>query len=113
MKILWYGLAGVTSWIWIWREEKKLLREVLTNSSACQILFPKKRVKLERDLVKGVRACTMDEVWASLPNWIKLMIKEEKSLKEGLEKKPLNQDNISWISCLAFLNLTGCPPFWL
>ncbi|OGW73270.1 MAG: hypothetical protein A3J72_01465 [Nitrospirae bacterium RIFCSPHIGHO2_02_FULL_40_19] len=86
---------------------------MLTNSSASQRFFPKKRVKLERDLDKGARDWTMDEVWTSFPSWIKLMMKEEKSLKEGLEKLSLNQDNIFWISCLAFLSPIGCPPFWL
>jgi len=106
-------MRKTTERVWIWREEKKCLRDELTNSSASQRFFPKKRVKLERDLDKGVRDCTIDEVWTSFPSWIKLIMKEEKSLKEGLEKSSTNQDNISWVSCLAFLNLMGCPPFWV
>jgi hypothetical protein len=39
-------------------------------------------------------------------------MKEEKSLKEGLEKASWNQDNMNGISCLAFVNRTGCSPFW-
>jgi dGTP triphosphohydrolase len=61
----------------------------------------------------GVRALTIDEVCASLPNWIKLMIKDEKKAKEGLEKMSVKQDNMSWISCFAFMHLIGCPPFGL
>jgi hypothetical protein len=54
----------------------------------------------------------MEEVWTSFPNWMKLMIKEEKILKEGLEKFLEKKDNIFWISCLAFSVLMGCSPFW-
>jgi hypothetical protein len=50
-------------------------------------------------------------VWASLPNWIKPMMKEEKILKEGLEKASEKQDNNFWISCLAFWIFIGCSPF--
>jgi hypothetical protein len=39
-------------------------------------------------------------------------MKEEKSLKEGLEKASWNQDNMNWTSCLAFRNRIGCSPFW-
>jgi hypothetical protein len=53
----------------------------------------------------------MEEVWDSLPNWIKAIIKEEKSLKEGLEKASENQDNMYGTSCLAFWNRIGCSPF--
>jgi len=38
-------------------------------------------------------------------------MKAEKSLKEGLEKAPENQDNMDKISFLAFLNSIGCSPF--
>jgi hypothetical protein len=54
----------------------------------------------------------MEDVWASLPSWIKLMTKQEKILKEGLEKLPEKKDNMFRISCLAFWILTGCSPFW-
>jgi hypothetical protein len=54
----------------------------------------------------------MDEVCPSFPNWMKPITKEEKSLKEGLEKASWNQDNMNWISCLAFWNRIGCSPFW-
>jgi hypothetical protein len=41
------------------------------------------------------------------------MIKEEKSLKEGLEKTSEKQDNRFWISCFAFrMFIIGCSPFW-
>jgi hypothetical protein len=53
----------------------------------------------------------MEEVWASLPNWMKLMTKEEKILKEGLEKLSEKKDNMFRISCLAFWILMGCSPF--
>jgi hypothetical protein len=52
----------------------------------------------------------MEEVWASLPSWMKPIINEEKSLKEGLEKASWNQDNMNWTSCLAFWNRIGCSP---
>ncbi len=39
------------------------------------------------------------------------MIKEEKNLKEGLEKLSEKKDNMSRISCLAFSILIGCSPF--
>jgi len=42
---------------------------------------------------------------------MKLTIKEEKSLKEGLEKAPENQDNMKQTSSFAFWNLIGCSPF--
>ena len=54
----------------------------------------------------------MEEVWVSLPNWIKPIIKEEKILKEGLEKTSEKKDNIVWISCLEFWIFMGCSPFW-
>jgi hypothetical protein len=41
---------------------------------------------------------------------MKLMINEEKILKEGLEKVSEKKDNTNWISSLAFFNLMGCPP---
>jgi hypothetical protein len=37
--------------------------------------------------------------------------KEEKILKEGLEKDSENQDNTRRISSLAFWNRIGCPPW--
>jgi hypothetical protein len=40
------------------------------------------------------------------------VIKEEKILKEGLEKTSEKQDNNFWISCLAFWIFMGCSPFW-
>jgi hypothetical protein len=40
------------------------------------------------------------------------MIKEEKSLKEGLEKTSEKQDNSFWTSCFAFSLFIGCSPFW-
>jgi hypothetical protein len=43
---------------------------------------------------------------------MKSITKEEKSLKEGLEKASWNQDNMNWTSCLAFWNRIGCSPFW-
>jgi hypothetical protein len=45
-------------------------------------------VKLERDRERKERArdWTMEEVCPSFPNWMKPITKEEKSLKEGLEK---------------------------
>jgi hypothetical protein len=43
---------------------------------------------------------------------MKLRIKEENILKEGLEKLSENQDNMSRMSCLAFEILIGCSPFW-
>jgi hypothetical protein len=43
---------------------------------------------------------------------MKLIIKEEKSLKEGLEKLSEKKDNMLQISCLAFWMLMGCSPFW-
>ena len=52
----------------------------------------------------------MEELCGSLPNWMKPTTKEEKILKEGLEKTSENQDNMNGISCLAFRNHTGCPP---
>jgi hypothetical protein len=42
---------------------------------------------------------------------MKLMIKEEKSLKEGLEKASENQDNMNQTSFFAFWILIGCSPF--
>ena len=54
----------------------------------------------------------MEEVWTSFPNWMKPMMKDEKRLNEGLENASEKQDNSNWISCLAFLILTGCSPFW-
>jgi hypothetical protein len=41
---------------------------------------------------------------------MKPTIKEEKILKEGLEKDSENQDNTRRISSLAFWNPIGCPP---
>ena len=38
------------------------------------------------------------------------MMKDEKRLNEGLENASEKQDNRIWISCLAFLILTGCFP---
>jgi len=71
-------------------------------------------VKLERDRCKkgNVRDCTMEEVWISLPNWMKLMMKDEKTLNEGLENDSENQDNMDCRSLLPFSNLMGCSPFW-
>lgn len=43
---------------------------------------------------------------------MKLMIKEEKILNEGLEKISAKKDNMNWISSLACLNSIGCSPFW-
>jgi len=54
----------------------------------------------------------MEDVWGSLPNWMKLRIKEENILKEGLEKFSENQDNTFRTSSLAFGILIGCSPFW-
>jgi hypothetical protein len=70
-------------------------------------------VKLERDLEKEERLSdwTMEAVCGSLPNWIKPTTKEEKILKEGLEKTSENQDNMRRISCLAFWYSIGCPPW--
>ena len=42
---------------------------------------------------------------------MKLMIKQEKNLKEGLEKFSAKKDNMFQISCLAFSILIGCSPF--
>jgi hypothetical protein len=42
---------------------------------------------------------------------MKPIIKEKKSLKEGLEKASWNQDNMNWTSCLAFGIRIGCSPF--
>jgi hypothetical protein len=39
------------------------------------------------------------------------MTYEEKTLKEGLENAPENQDNMQQTSFLAFGNLIGCSPF--
>jgi hypothetical protein len=41
---------------------------------------------------------------------MKLIIKEEKILNEGLEKAFEKKDNMNWISSLAFCNSIGCPP---
>jgi len=38
-------------------------------------------------------------------------MKEEKSLKEGLEKASWNQDNMNRTSCLAWGIRIGCSPF--
>jgi hypothetical protein len=43
---------------------------------------------------------------------MKLMMKQEKNLKEGLEKLSEKKDNVARISCLAFSILIGCSPFW-
>jgi hypothetical protein len=43
---------------------------------------------------------------------MKLMTKEEKILKEGLEKVPEKKDNMSWISSLAFCNPIGLSSFF-
>jgi len=40
------------------------------------------------------------------------MMKQEKILKEGLEKLSENQDNVVCKSAFAFLNRIGCPPFF-
>jgi hypothetical protein len=53
----------------------------------------------------------MEEVWTSLPNWMKPMMKQEKILKVGLEKLLEKKDNMVRISCLAFWILMGCSPF--
>jgi hypothetical protein len=53
----------------------------------------------------------MEEVWGSLPNWMKPRTKEQKSLKEGFEKAPENQDNMNCTSCFASGHLIGCSPF--
>jgi hypothetical protein len=42
---------------------------------------------------------------------MKLIIKEEKILKEGLEKLSEKKDNMLRISCLAFWILIGCSLF--
>jgi hypothetical protein len=78
------------------------------------MFFPKNRVKLERDRCRNgkLRDWTIEEVWLSLPNWIKPMMKQEKTLKEGLEKLFENQDNMVCKSAFAFLNRIGCPPFF-
>jgi hypothetical protein len=78
-----------------------------------QAFFPRKRVKLEsdRERKERARAWTMEEVCPSFPSWMKPIMNEEKSLKEGLEKASWNQDNINWTSCLAFCNRIGCSPF--
>ena len=69
-------------------------------------------MKLESDLKTEERLSdwTMEAVCAFFPNWMKPMIKEEKILKEGLEKASENQDNMRPISCLAFWYPIGCPP---
>jgi hypothetical protein len=41
---------------------------------------------------------------------MKPMMKEEKNLKEGLEKLSEKKDNMFRISCLAFSILIGCSP---
>ena len=43
---------------------------------------------------------------------MKLMTKEEKILNDGLEKVSEKEDNMDWISSLAFFNSIGCSPFW-
>jgi hypothetical protein len=43
---------------------------------------------------------------------MKLMMKDEKSLNEGLENDSENQDNMDCRSFLPFWNLMGCSPFW-
>jgi hypothetical protein len=43
---------------------------------------------------------------------MKLMMKDEKSLNEGLENDSEKQDNMDCRSFLAFWNLMGCSPFW-
>ena len=70
-------------------------------------------MKLESDLKREQRLSdwTMEAVCASLPNWMKPTIKEEKILKEGLEKASENQDNMRRISCRAFWYSIGCPPW--
>ncbi|MFX0196606.1 MAG: hypothetical protein ACFFCW_10820 [Candidatus Hodarchaeota archaeon] len=52
-------------------------------------------MKLDRDLDRNerLRDWTIEEVWASLPNWMKPTTREENMLKEGLEKASENQDN--------------------
>ena len=40
------------------------------------------------------------------------MIKEEKSLKEGVEKTFEKQENRVWISCLAFGIFIGYSSLW-
>lgn len=69
-------------------------------------------MKLESDLKTEERLSdwTMEAVWGSFPNWMKPTIKEEKILKEGLEKASENQDNMRRISCRAFWSPIGCPP---
>jgi len=51
-------------------------------------------------------------LWTSFPNWMKPMIKQEKILKEGLEKLSEKKDNMFRISYLTFWILIGCSPFW-
>jgi len=70
-------------------------------------------VKLESDLNRKERLSdwTMEAVCASLPNWMKPTTKDEKILKEGLEKPSENQDNMRRISRLAFSYPIGCPPW--
>jgi hypothetical protein len=43
---------------------------------------------------------------------MKLMMKDVKSLNEGLEKDSEKQDNMDCRSFLPFWNLMGCSPFW-
>ena len=43
-----------------------------------------------------------------MPSWINPMTKDEKILKEGLEKVFENQDNMNRRSVLAFRNSIGC-----
>jgi hypothetical protein len=54
-------------------------------------------VKMERDrsIKERARNRTIEEVWGFLRKWIKPMIKEEKSLKEGLEKAFIGLSNPS------------------
>ena len=70
-------------------------------------------MKLESDLERDERLSdwTMEAVCASLPSWMKPTRKEEKILKEGLEKASENQDNMRPISSLAFWYPIGCPPW--
>jgi hypothetical protein len=42
---------------------------------------------------------------------MKPTIKEEKILKEGLEKASENQGNTRWMSCRAFWHPIGFPPW--
>ena len=70
-------------------------------------------MKLERDRERKDRArdWTLEEVCPSFPSWMKPRIKEEKSLKEGLENASWNQDNMNRTSFWAFRNRMGCSPF--